>query len=134
MNYDTFVDLVQQRARVPAEKAVDLTRATLETLAERITGGEALDLAAQLPMPLASLLDKSTEAVDRFGADEFVRRVEERAAIDEQTARNGIRVVLVTLREAVTGGEFDEVMSQLPDEFEDLFSPLATPGGSARRQ
>ncbi len=125
VNYDTFIDRVEQRAKVPSEKAVDLTRGTLETLADRITGGEALDLAAQLPQPLQGVLRKGGEEADRFGVPEFVRRVADRADLDASAAPDGIRAVLVTLHEGLTGGEFDDIMSQLPAEFEDLFSPTA---------
>ena len=133
MNYDTFIDRVGQRAKLSSEQAVDLTRATLETLADRITGGEALDLAAQLPKPLQALLRKTRESADSFGVGEFVGQVAERASVDEMTARDGARAVFVTLHEAITGGEFDDVMAQLPEEFEDLFSPMMTPGGAAGR-
>ena len=44
MNYDTFVDQGAQRAAAPTERAAALTRAALETLAERLTGGEVLAL------------------------------------------------------------------------------------------
>jgi uncharacterized protein (DUF2267 family) len=133
MNYDTFIDTVAQRVSVPSEQAVDLTRATLETLADRITGGEALDLAAQLPKPLRGTLRKGGEAAARFGAQEFVRRVAERAAVDEATARNGVRTVFATLHDAITGGEFDDVMSQLPREYEELVTPAMMPAVVSRR-
>ncbi|MFD6036920.1 DUF2267 domain-containing protein [Streptomyces griseoincarnatus] len=45
MDYATFLDTITRRAPVPPEKAEPLTRATLETLAERLTRGEAEDLA-----------------------------------------------------------------------------------------
>jgi len=53
MQHDQFIGQVQHRAQLSsrgdAERAV---RATLETLAERLVGGEATDLAAQLPREL----------------------------------------------------------------------------------
>ena len=64
MNYDTFIDQVSQRTATSSERAVELVRAVLETFAERLTGGEVLDLAAQLPEPLRLVLrpSPSTEA------------------------------------------------------------------------
>jgi uncharacterized protein (DUF2267 family) len=135
MNYDTFVDQVAQRTRTPSERAVELTRATLETLAERLTGGEVLDLAAQLPKPLQLVLKPSprTEAADRFGAAEFVARVGQRAGVDEAAARNAVRAVFITLREAVAGGEFDDIVVQLPRDYREMVEPALTPGATVRR-
>ncbi|BCL17073.1 DUF2267 domain-containing protein [Micromonospora sagamiensis] len=135
MNYDTFVDQVAQRAGVPSTRAVELTRATLETLAERLTGGEALDLAAQLPKPLQLLLRKtpSTEHAQRFGAAEFVARVGQRADADPVATRAGIRAVFTTLREAISGGEFDDVAAQLPRDYRDLVEAATTTGAALRR-
>jgi uncharacterized protein (DUF2267 family) len=135
MNYDTFVDQVAQRAGVSSARAVELSRATLETLAERLTGGEALDLAAQLPKPLQLLLRKtpSTEHAARFGAAEYVARVSQRADLDQAAARTAIRAVFTTLREAVTGGEFDDVATQLPRDYRDLVEPAMAPGATLRR-
>ena len=132
MNYDTFLDMVTQRARVDSDRAVALTRATLRTLADRLTSGEAYDLAAQLPQPLQMPLRPATEAAERFPADEFVRRTAERAGVDGSTARTGVRAVLTTLREALSGGEFDDVMTQLPRQYHDLVEPVLMPGGMAR--
>ncbi|MGY0008009.1 DUF2267 domain-containing protein [Micromonospora sp. I033] len=129
MNYGTFVDRVARRTGTSEERATELTRATLETLAERLTGGEVLDLAAQLPKPLQRLLNPHprTEAADRFGAAEFVARVAQRAAVDENAARDGIRAVFCTLREAITGGEFQDVAVQLPRDFRDMVEPALAP-------
>ncbi|WP_036375619.1 DUF2267 domain-containing protein [Micromonospora sp. ATCC 39149] len=136
MNYDTFVDQVALRARVSGDRAVELTRATLETLAERLTGGEVLDLAAQLPRPLQLVLRPSpdTEAADRFGAAEFVGRVGQRAGVDERAAREAVRAVFTTLREAVTGGEFDDIVVQLPRDYRDMVEPALAPGAAAPRR
>lgn len=135
MNYDTFIDQVAQRAGVQSEQAVDLTRGTLETLADRLTGGEALDLAAQLPQPLQTIMRPrpSDEAADKVDADEFLRRVAARAGVDQATARNGVRAVFTTVREAVTGGEFDDVMAQLPRDYREMVEPAMAPGATRRR-
>ncbi|TDC41277.1 DUF2267 domain-containing protein [Micromonospora sp. KC213] len=135
MNYDTFVDQVARRTRTDSPQAVTLTRATLETLAERLTGGEVLDLAVQLPAPLQVVLrpSPSTEAADRFGAAEFVARVGRRAGVDETTARDAVRAVFTTLREAISGGEFDDLMTQLPRDYRNMVEPALAPGATLLR-
>ncbi|MFJ8578222.1 DUF2267 domain-containing protein [Micromonospora sp. NPDC093277] len=134
MNYETFVDKVAQRTRTSPDRAADLTRATLETLAERLTGGEVLDLAAQLSKPLQRILKPhpDTEAADRFGAAEFIARVGQRAGVDGNAARNAVRAVFTTLREAVTGGEFDDVVVQMPRDYRDMVEPALAPGAMRR--
>jgi uncharacterized protein (DUF2267 family) len=132
VDYDKFLDTVAQRAEVSTERATALTRATLETLAERITSGEARDLAAQLPKQLQQPLAPRAEHPQRFGLDEFVRRVSQRAGVDDVQAQQGVRAVFTTLREAVTRGEFDDVLSQLQQEFTDVIEPAA--GETARPQ
>ncbi|MER7445199.1 DUF2267 domain-containing protein [Micromonospora avicenniae] len=135
MNYDTFIDQVAHRTKASSERAVALTSATLETLAERLTGGEVLDLAVQLPKPLQLVLKPSPriEAADRFGAAEFIARVALRADVDETAARGAVRAVLTTLREAITGGEFDDVMTQLPRDYREMVEPAMAPGATLRR-
>ncbi|MCO1594298.1 DUF2267 domain-containing protein [Micromonospora sp. RHAY321] len=135
MNYDTFIDQVSQRTRAPSEQAVELTRAVLETLAERLTGGEVLDLAVQLPQPLQLVLkpSPSVEQAERIGAAEFVARVALRARVDEPAAREAVRAVFTTLREAITGGEFDDVATQLPRDYRALVEQSMAPGATLRR-
>ncbi|MGC5285187.1 DUF2267 domain-containing protein [Micromonospora sp. DT231] len=135
MNYDTFIDQVSHRTATSSEQAVEVTHAVLETFAERLTGGEVLDLAAQLPQPLQLVLkpSPSTEQADRFGAAEFVARVALRAGVREPAARDAARAVFTTLREAITGGEFDDVVTQLPRDYRDLVEPAMAPGAALRR-
>ena len=125
MDYATFTRTAAQRAGVPEETAERLEHATLRTLADRISGGEAQDLAAQLPARLQDDLRAPREDAEAFGVDEFVRRVAERGDIDASQARTGAAAVLITVREAVTPGEFDDVLSQLPQEYRELVGPMA---------
>ena len=125
MDYETFTRTAAERAGLPEEMAERIEHATLRTLADRISGGEAQDLAAQLPGPLKDDLRKPREDAEAFGVDEFVRRVAERGHVDPGEARTGAAAVLITVREAVTPGEFDDVLSQLPQEYRELVGPMA---------
>jgi uncharacterized protein (DUF2267 family) len=120
MDYETFEQAVSERAGVPRDRATVLIRAVLQTLSDRLTGGEADDLAAQLPEPAKRWLTTPVEPAESFGLDEFIRRVEERAKVPPEEAREGTQAVFMTLREAVTGGEFNNMMSQLPGDFSGL--------------
>jgi uncharacterized protein (DUF2267 family) len=120
MKQDEFMTKVGQRADVSLSAAEALTAATLQTLAERISGGEAQDLAAQLPEELKPHLTGADEPAEPFDAEEFVRRVVERSGIDSDRASAAIRAVFTTVREAVAPGEFDDVTAQLPKNFQEL--------------
>jgi uncharacterized protein (DUF2267 family) len=59
VKYDEFIAQVQRRADLNSKnEAVQATRAVLETLGERLAGGEPKDLASQLPPELASYLQQ----------------------------------------------------------------------------
>ncbi|MCW2996768.1 MAG: hypothetical protein JWN65_317 [Solirubrobacterales bacterium] len=121
MQYDEFITKVAERAGTRQKQAEALTRATLQTLGERVTGGEAQDLAAQLPQPLkAAVPQRPTGTAEPFDLNEFERRVAERAGVAEGEDEAGIRAVFQTLREAVSPGEFDDVLAQLPADVRSL--------------
>jgi uncharacterized protein (DUF2267 family) len=128
MTYDEFIDAVAERGGLSREEAEEVTHATLQTLAERITGGEADDVASQLPKRLQDDLRGAHEQAEPFGLEEFKRRVSERVDVDDSA--DAIRAVMTTLREALTGGEFDDLMDQLPVEFWEVVEP--TSAGRAR--
>jgi uncharacterized protein (DUF2267 family) len=120
VQHDEFIRSVAQGAGIPWEDAERVTAATLQTLAERITGGEAEDLAAQLPQELKPHLTGVMEEAEPFGVDIFVARVADRAGTDTDQAFAHVGAVFATLREAVTSGELDDIASQLPDGLRDL--------------
>jgi uncharacterized protein (DUF2267 family) len=125
VDFETFTATAADRARMPRETAERVEHATLRTLADRISGGEAQDLAAQLPGPLQPDLRPPREEAEAFGVEEFVRRVAERGDVAQDEARRGAVAVLTTVREAVTPGEFDDVLSQLPQEYRELVGPMS---------
>jgi uncharacterized protein (DUF2267 family) len=118
MKYDEYIESIGERTRLPREAVETLTHATLRVLAERLSGGEAEDLRAQMPTELKDDLAVPKEKpAQSFGAAEFTRRVAQLAGIDETAAQIGAAAVLATVRDAVTPGEFDDVLSQLGREF-----------------
>jgi uncharacterized protein (DUF2267 family) len=125
MDYETFTRTAAERAGLPADTVERVEHATLRTLADRISGGEANDLASQLPSRLQADLRPAHEEAEAFGVDEFVRRVAELGDVGPEQARSGAAAVLTTVREAVTPGEFDDVVSQLPQEYRELVGPMA---------
>jgi uncharacterized protein (DUF2267 family) len=129
VDYDQFIELVRQRAGVPGTRRLDgmplndtematiLSRATLQVLAQRISGGEARDIARQLPGDLDEALRPEHEHAEPFDLEVFIQRVADRALVDFEAARAGVKAVFQTLREAVTGDEFEDVLSELPREY-----------------
>ncbi|MCW3841253.1 DUF2267 domain-containing protein [Micromonospora yasonensis] len=127
MRFPRFVEAVSRRAELPAEQAAAISRAVLQTLADRITGGESADLAAQLPDELSGYLTAPAEAAGGGGPVTFVRRVADRAGVDPAVAEVGTRAVLATLREAVTVDEFQDLVAQLPKGFDAMVDPIPRP-------
>lgn len=135
MQYDGFLALVQERANLNSHvRAAAITRATLETLAERVQGDTANNLASQLPPELAMSLRRPPGSNgERFPVDEFTRRVAERADLEPDQAIVQLRAVLRAVRAAVTEGETNHLWAELPGEFLSLFeeSSAMPPGKSA---
>jgi uncharacterized protein (DUF2267 family) len=126
MPADAFVQRVAERAGLDADGARRATEAVLETLAERIAGGEVDDLIGRLSAPLHGPLKRGRERsggeATRMALDEFVRRVAEREGVSEADAREHAHAVLVTLREAVGDDEFFDVTVQLPQDYEPVLA------------
>jgi hypothetical protein len=95
MDHDHFIGQVQARAQLASRgEAEGLTRATLETLGERIPEQVATHLADQLPTEIGENLRRTITmggagSGERFGLDEFVRRVSERGHLPEPNAVYG---------------------------------------------
>jgi uncharacterized protein (DUF2267 family) len=90
------------------------------TLGHRLAGGEASNLAAQLPDEIGRYLEETHE-MERFSLDEFFRRVSQQEGANSPDAAHHARAVVSVLREAVTPGEIADVRAQLPATYDPLF-------------
>ncbi|MCK2215779.1 DUF2267 domain-containing protein [Actinomadura sp. ATCC 31491] len=127
MQYEQFLARVRDRGEyASAEEAAHVTAAVLEVLSSRITPQEAAGLAAQLARPLQPAVDTDPERVaGTFGVEEFLRRVAERVGGRPRTAEWDASAVLTTLAEAVSGGELNHLISELPSGYAALFGEFA---------
>jgi uncharacterized protein (DUF2267 family) len=124
MQTDEFLGHVQNKAQLATlGGAVRATRATLETLAERLGPDETRHLAAQLPHEIQLFLaDAGMPMPERFSLAEFLLRVCAREGIDLSESTHHARAVIDVLTQAVSPGEIGEVLDRLPDDYRRLFA------------
>ncbi|MCU1670673.1 MAG: hypothetical protein JWP40_3600 [Blastococcus sp.] len=125
--FDRFLTGVRLGARADRRSAETTAKAVLSTLFERLSGGQAADMAEQLKPPdgfvpaRAVLRNRPAEA---FDLDEFLRRVAGGEHGDADSARTHAGVVLHALELVVPHKEIRDAVDQLPAEFAVL---LASP-------
>jgi len=120
--YGRMLDAVTEATglgRANAEKAL-LTASCL--LCRRLSPGEAQDLIAQLPSMLQPHLDRCADGPDRevtagLVTDEIARTLD--LGMDE--AGRILRAVFGVIASAVSGGQMEEAIGQLPDDMKVLF-------------
>lgn len=121
MQHDEFIGEVQHRCDLASRgEAIRATRATLTTLGERLQPGEASDLAGPLPMEIDYFLhDANSGQIFNYG--HFVQRVAERANADPADANYYAQAIVDVTSETVQEAELQDVMGQLPEDYDDLF-------------
>ena len=131
MHYEEFVNRVKDKTGIDTyENAVQLVFATLQTLGERLSRTHRSHLAAQLPAELKhSLL--SAQAAEGFKLEEFYNRVVARTSMGYPHVVTNTRKVMDVLKEAVSPGELQDNLAEIPEEYKELFgsrsdSPLSS--------
>jgi uncharacterized protein (DUF2267 family) len=121
--YDELVDRVSGRAGLDPAAAGRALEAVLETLAERIAGGEVDDIAAALPAELRPALERGKERsrgkAQRMSLDDFVARVADRERVTWEDALEHTRAVFVTLRETLPDKEWSDMLDELPSGYQE---------------
>jgi uncharacterized protein (DUF2267 family) len=121
MPLDEFLQWVVDRAGTDRDTALRATEAVLETLGERIAGGEVDDLVKELPPEFRPVLDGwrqyRSRPAQKMSLEEFVRRIAEREGVPVDVARVHARAVLNTIRDAVVAKEWHDIESELPRSY-----------------
>jgi uncharacterized protein (DUF2267 family) len=119
-----FLSRVAEHAGLDADGARRATEAVLQTLAERIAGGEVRDLMLWLPVelhdPLKRGLAESNGVARKMALDRFILRVAEREGSDLVQAAKHTRAVFAALREVIPDQELRDITDQLPAEYDAL--------------
>jgi uncharacterized protein (DUF2267 family) len=125
MKYDEMVKEVQDRTELDDRADAEwTTRVVLQALCDRLTREECKDLLAQMPEPLKGLIVVSDVPVAMTARD-FVEWVASELDLTPEEARERVRAVFDVLQQAVTPGEFHDVITQLPSGYTELIPALA---------
>lgn len=86
-------------------------------------------MADQLPDELgAPVAEASDGGTDNFGISEFFERVadreSDRESVDPQDAELHAQAATDALSQAISTGQLDDVLAQLPSEYDALFETL----------
>jgi uncharacterized protein (DUF2267 family) len=115
---NVILDRVEGRAGLDRHGAQRALEAVLETLAERIAGGEVDDLIESLPEELRPPLERGRERTggkaQRMSLDEFISRVAEREGVSTEDALDHAQAVFITLREVIPDKEWADLLAELP--------------------
>ena len=118
-----LIDL-RSATSLDAEAAADAAVSVLCRLEERITGEEARDLEAQLPVKLQQLLADAcgqVEAIHKLNRYQFVASVALDLGVPDAEAETLVHAVFATVRSHISEGEARDVQSQLPKDLQSVW-------------
>lgn len=120
-----YRQVLVEAGRPSLEDAKRVTAAVFHTLRDRLTPDEADQAAAQLPRPL-KILWWAGEADGRrpvkMHRKEFNERVKQEAGLaSEREARGVIHAVFGALKEQLSPGEADDILTQLPKDLKSVW-------------
>jgi uncharacterized protein (DUF2267 family) len=139
MNFDEFTGEVQHRLELAdTGQSVRAIRATLLPLGQRLSAGNAEDLAASLPIEIQWYLAGAVhEHGQHFDWAEYVERVSEIEGSDPADAAHHARVIVDLVESAVPASDFQQLRDSLPESEDDenwgnLFEIVDSGGWSER--
>lgn len=121
MDEQQLLSLVAREAQVDPSVAEKAVEAVLTTLSERLTPGEAGDIADRLPESWRRWIQPHAPR-QLYSAQQFLQQVAAREGVDEQTAQSHARAVFYALSRALTADEFQDMVSELPKEYRALYA------------
>lgn len=121
MNYNDYIQFVKERAGIKTDSAArKAIESVLEVVGQRITIGQAEDIAAALPPELRPYLRQTPEA-EGFDLNEFLKRVSDKEGVNMTTAEGHARAVLSVLGEWIPRAELRGTLEQIPNDMRNLF-------------
>jgi uncharacterized protein (DUF2267 family) len=119
MDYQDFLNTVQHVAGIPGEQLEQVACFTLQTLARRISKGEAEDLARRLPEELRLCIEYAGPR-EKFHLDDFLQRLQKHLGADPGAAEKVAKGTFAALWRAVGTKEYGDMRAELPGDFQGL--------------
>ena len=121
MDERDFFRSIAERTGLSREEAADLTRATLQALAQRLSEGTVRELALHLPDRLGDeVRGVRGKPSRRWELADAEKQISDRTGLRRDEVHAGFAAVLATMREATSTSVLDKALAQLPSEFRDL--------------
>jgi len=124
MDPKEFTDTVQDEGEFDSlSEAREATKAVFTTFGERLSAGEAEDIASFVPQEFHGwLVTHDPESAAEFGLDEFDERVADRADVSTERARELSEAVFDGLARYAPARELGRVQVQLPPEYKTVLN------------
>jgi uncharacterized protein (DUF2267 family) len=123
---EEFIRRVRNKANLSSdEEAMEAVRATLSVLSQRITGGQAQDLATFLPEEIRKYLAGAEPEAKALDKNEFFDRIAGIEHTDHDTAVKHAAAVLTALSDTVPRKEIQDTLDQLPPGVKHLVGAAA---------
>lgn len=128
MQYDEFISRVQEYANLDSpDDARRLTEVFLSALGEPLGATETTQLTSELPKELKAAVTankpRETAASDVFKYDleEFYNRIKGRLDVPYHEGVRQAQAAARVLKEAVSSGQINDIVQELPDGWNALF-------------
>lgn len=121
MDEREFFRSVAERTGLSRDEAADLTRATLQALAQRLSEGAVRELALHLPDGLGDEVRAvRAKPSRRCRLADAEKEISDRTGLRRDEVHAGFAAVLATMRDAMSTDVLDKALTQLPSPFRDL--------------
>jgi uncharacterized protein (DUF2267 family) len=121
MGFRELIKAVQHKSGFSDAESKEALELTVEAVAERLQEEEREDFAGQLPPELQGIaLDASTD--EERHRQNIIEEFMEKEDIDEAHAKKQLLSAWEAIKETVTPGEIDDVLSQLSQRTAHLLS------------
>lgn len=132
MDYDRFIDRVEERAELwSRDKVEQVAQTTLEVLGETLSTSERTWVMTRLPEPLDDALTR-TWGGQRFDLEEFYDRISQREGLVVDFAGQQARLICTVLSEELDAEVLDYLIAHLPTPFPALLHEVPRPHDGSR--
>ena len=132
MQYDAFIERVEERTGLDHEDADLLVKSVLSTLGEGLYRTERKRVGSQLPKLLEEALyaeqppENTRRDVDQYPLEEFYHRVQARSDVRRSKTEEYVGAVMEVLQEAISEGVLASAVETLPADYQELLPKHTT--------